>query len=105
VNGAAIAAALGSIAGGRLILPAGPRHRDRLGWAVSTAEPVIIPARDTNVLVEGDAHSGKSWLTGALVEHLAAERYATCVIDPEGDYHVLAALPSVTWFRVEREGD
>ena len=104
-NGAAIAAALGRIADGRLILPVSPRHRIRLGWAASTAEPVVIPARDANILVEGDAHSGKSWLTGALVEHLASERYATCIIDPEGDYHVLAALPSVTWFSVEREGD
>ena len=39
------------------------------------------------------------------MEHLASARYATCVIDPEGDYHVLAALPSVTWFAVGREGD
>ena len=85
-NGAAIAAALAGIVGGGLILPGGPRHRVRLGWAVPTAEPVVIPGRDANILVEGDAHSGKSWLTGALVERLASERYATCVIDPEGDY-------------------
>jgi hypothetical protein len=44
-------------------------------------------------------------LTGALVEQLAGARYATCVIDPEGDYHVLAALPGVTWFAVGRDGD
>ena len=104
-NGTAIAAALAGIVDGRLDLPVGPRHRIRLGWAVPTAEPVVIPGRDANILVEGDAHSGKSWLTGALVERLASERYATCVIDPEGDYRVLAALPSVTWFSVGREGD
>jgi hypothetical protein len=66
---------------------------------------VLIPGRDANVLIEGDTHSGKSWLAGALVETLTGERYATCVIDPEGDYHVLAALPRVTWFAVGREGD
>ena len=82
-NGAAIAA-LGRIAAGRLRLPAGPRHRIRLGWAVPTAEPVLVPARDANILVEGDTHSGKSWLTGALVERLASAGYATCVIDPRG---------------------
>ena len=104
-NGAAIAGALPGIAGGGLILPAGPRHRIRLGWAAPTAVPVTIPGRDANILIEGDAHSGKSWLTGALVEQLTSERYATCVIDPEGDYHALAALPSVTWFAVRCEGD
>jgi hypothetical protein len=104
-NGRALAAALDHIAGGGLTLPAHPRHRIRLGWAAPTAEPVLIPGRDANILIEGDTHSGKSWLAGALVETLTAERYATCVIDPEGDYHVLAALPRVTWFAVGREGD
>ena len=104
-NGTAIASALGRIVDGHLRLPATARHRIRLGWAARTAEPVTIPGRDANLLVQGDPHSGKSWLTGALVERLAGEGYATCVIDPEGDYHVLAALPGVNWFSVAREGE
>jgi hypothetical protein len=104
-NGTAIASALDRIAGGHLTLPATTRHRIRLGWVASTAEPVTIPGRDANVLVQGDPQSGKSWLAGALVERLTIERYATCVIDPEGDYHVLAALPGVTWFSVAREAE
>ena len=104
-NGAAIAAALGNIADGRLVLPGGARHRLTLGWAVPVADPVVVPGRDANILIAGDAHSGKSWLAGALVERLAAGRYATCVIDPEGDHRVLAALPTVTWFKVGGEDD
>ncbi len=105
-NGAAIAAALADLnVEGRLRLPTSSRHRLRLGWAARTAEPATIPARDVNLLVQGDPHSGKSWLTGALIEQLAARRYGTCVIDPEGDYQVLAALPGVTWFVVRRESE
>jgi len=105
-NGAAIAAALDDlIVDGRLSLPASARHRLRLGWAARTAEPATVPARDVNLLVQGDAHSGKSWLTGALIERLAGDRYATCVIDPEGDYQVLAALPGVTWSVVRQESE
>lgn len=104
-NGTAITGALARIVDGRLILPSTDRHRIRLGWAAPTAEPVVVPGRDVNVLVQGDPHSGKSWLAGALVERLVSERYATCVIDPEGDYHVLAALPGVTWFPVQREAE
>jgi hydroxymethylpyrimidine pyrophosphatase-like HAD family hydrolase len=104
-NGGALASAIDRIAGGHLSLPARPRHRISIGWTAPTATPVVIPGRDANILVGGDTHAGKSWLAGALVESLAIERYATCVIDPEGDYHVLAALPSVAWFSVAREGD
>ena len=72
------------------------RRRVALGWAVATGEPVSLAARGVNVLVHGDSHSGKSWLAGALVERLVSARYAVCVIDPEGDYGVLARLPGVT---------
>src|SRR5262245_30169944 len=103
-NGAAVAAALDGITGS-LPLPSSARHRIRLGRAAPTAEPVAIPGRDANILIEGDVRSGKSWLTAALVEQLTWERYSTCVIDPEGDYHALAALPSVMRFAVRCEGD
>jgi phosphoglycolate phosphatase (TIGR01487 family) len=100
-NGESVAAAItGSIIEGRLPARHSPRHRIALGWVVGTSEPATIPARDVNVLIYGDPLSGKSWLAGALIERLLAARYAVCVLDPEGDYRVLADLPSVIWAEV-----
>jgi hydroxymethylpyrimidine pyrophosphatase-like HAD family hydrolase len=67
-----------------------PRHRIHLGWSGATSESVSMPARGINVLIHGDSLSGKSWMTGALLERLTAARFAVCVIDAEGDYQVLA---------------
>jgi hypothetical protein len=50
------------------------------------------------VLVAGDAKSGKSWVAGSLCEQLILHGYCVCVIDPEGDYRSLEALPGVTVF-------
>lgn len=55
-----------------------------------------LAVRDRNVLVTGDPRSGKSWVTGLLCEQLIFHEYSVCVIDPEGDYTGLEALPSVT---------
>ena len=82
-----------------------PRHRISIGWVAATSGPVTIPARGVNVLIHGDPHSGKSWLAGALVERLVAARYSVCVIDPEGDYRVLAHLPGMTWTEVHEPDD
>ncbi len=104
-DGGAIAGAITrGVLGGTLSLAGVPRHQIQLGWAAGTSEPVTIPARGINVLVHGDPLSGKSWLAGALVERLVARRYAVCVIDPEGDYHVLARLPGVTGVTIQSEG-
>jgi hydroxymethylpyrimidine pyrophosphatase-like HAD family hydrolase len=101
-DGEGVAAAItGPILKGELSRRASPRHRIALGWAVETSTPLSIPARDVNVLIHGDPLSGKSWLAGALIERLAAARYAVCVIDPEGDYRVLASLPGMTWAEIE----
>lgn len=103
-NGHAIAQAiLEPILGGRLPLARSSRHRVPIGWAAQTSEPVSVPARGVNILVQGDTLSGKSWLTGALVERLVDRRYSVCVIDPEGDYGVLGALPGVSWVEVTGE--
>jgi hypothetical protein len=48
-----------------------------------------------NVLVAGDPRSGKSWVAGLLCEQLMLARYCVCIIDPEGDYRTLEALPGV----------
>jgi hypothetical protein len=47
------------------------------------------------VLIAGDAMSGKSWVAGLLCEQLILHGYCVCVIDPEGDYRSLEALPGV----------
>ena len=100
-NGVAVAAALaGPVLGG--LLPPSARHRIMLGWAAETSEPVTVPARGVNVLIQGDSFSGKSWLAGGLIERLYGRRYATCVIDPEGDFRVLGRLPGVTWVEVRQ---
>lgn len=71
----------------------GRRHvalgQDRSGRAVS------LDVRGRNVLIVGDPKSGKSWVAGLLCEQLILQRYSTCVVDPEGDYSGLEALPGV----------
>ena len=55
-----------------------------------------LAARGRNVLIAGDTKSGKSWVAGLLCEQLILHGYCVCVIDPEGDYRSLEALPGVT---------
>ena len=57
--------------------------------------PISLALRDRNVLVSGDPRSGKSWVAGLLGEQLMLARYAVAVVDPEGDYRALEALPGV----------
>lgn len=105
-NGTAIAQAItGPILSGLLPVARSRRHRVALGWSAETAEEIAIPERGVNVLIQGDPLSGKSWLAGVLIERLLGRRYAVVVIDPEGDYHVLAPLPGVSWTEVADRGD
>jgi hydroxymethylpyrimidine pyrophosphatase-like HAD family hydrolase len=100
-DGDGVAAAMkGPIVQGLLSGRYSSRHRIDLGWVVESSEPLSIPVRDVNMLIHGDSLSGKSWMAGALIERLGAAHYAVCVIDPEGDYRVLARLPRVTWAEV-----
>jgi hydroxymethylpyrimidine pyrophosphatase-like HAD family hydrolase len=71
----------------------GRRHVD-LGQDVE-GHPVSLAVRGRNVLVVGDPKSGKSWVAGLLCEQLILHRYSLCVVDPEGDYSGLEALPGV----------
>jgi hydroxymethylpyrimidine pyrophosphatase-like HAD family hydrolase len=57
--------------------------------------PFGLAVRGRNVLVAGDARSGKSWVAGLLAEQLILHGYSVCVIDPEGDYRALDAMPGV----------
>ena len=81
----------------RVPVPLRTRRRLLLGHG-DDGRPFSLAVRGRNVLVAGDAKSGKSWATGLLCEQLILYGYSLCVIDPEGDYLSLEALPGVTVF-------
>jgi hydroxymethylpyrimidine pyrophosphatase-like HAD family hydrolase len=76
-------------------VPLRARRRLRLGHTADGRE-FSLAVRGRNVLVAGDAKSGKSWVAGLLCEQLILLGLCVCVIDPEGDYRTLEALPGVT---------
>lgn len=84
----------GETASGRLPVPAKARRRLTLGHTEDGRE-FSLAVRGRNVLISGDAKSGKSWVAGLLCEQLILHGYCVCVIDPEGDYRSLEALPGV----------
>jgi hydroxymethylpyrimidine pyrophosphatase-like HAD family hydrolase len=78
-------------------LPIPPRGRRRLLLGhLEDGREFWLAVRGRNVLVTGDAKSGKSWVAGLLCEQLILHGYCVCAIDPEGDYSSLEALPGVT---------
>jgi hydroxymethylpyrimidine pyrophosphatase-like HAD family hydrolase len=85
----------GLAATGRLPVLPRARRRLRLGHTEDGRE-FSLAVRGRNVLVAGDAKTGKSWVAGLLCEQLILHGYCVCVIDPEGDYRALEALPGVT---------
>ena len=82
-------------ASGNLPIPARGRRRLLLGYLEDGRE-FSLAIRGRNVLVTGDAKTGKSWVAGLLCEQLILHGYCVCVIDPEGDYASLEGLPGVT---------
>ncbi|HVW09675.1 MAG TPA: HAD hydrolase family protein [Bryobacteraceae bacterium] len=80
---------------GFLPIPIAARRRLLLGHTDS-GEPLALAVRGRNVLVAGEPKSGKSWVAGLLCEQLILYGYSVCVLDPEGDYTSLEALPGVT---------
>jgi len=82
-------------ASGRLPIPVRPRRRLLIGHT-DDGRDFSLGVRGRNVLIVGDSNSGKSWLAGLLCERLILHGYSLCVIDPEGDYRTLDALPGVT---------
>ena len=81
-------------ASGRLPVPARARRRLLMGHTEDGRE-FSLRVRGRNVLILGETNSGKSWLAGLLCERLILDGYSLCVIDPEGDYRTLDALPGV----------
>jgi hydroxymethylpyrimidine pyrophosphatase-like HAD family hydrolase len=78
----------------RVPTPLQTRRRLLLGHT-DDGGPLALTVRGRNVLVAGDSRSGKSWVTGLLCEQLILFGYSICVLDPEGDYASLEALPGV----------
>ena len=70
------------------------RRRLALGHQ-HNGDPVSLAVRGRTILVAGEPGTGKSWLAGLLCEQLILQGYCMCIIDPEGDYRSLEALPSV----------
>jgi hypothetical protein len=70
------------------------RHHLSLGTERDGAA-VTIPAHGVEMLIVGPSESGKSTITGVLVERLLEVERAVCIIDPEGDHQALGELPGV----------
>lgn len=77
-------------------LPRGAGRRRLVLGFDALGQPLSVAVHDRNVLVAGDPRSGKSWVAGLLTEQLVLARYSVAVVDPEGDYRSLEALPGVT---------
>jgi len=83
----------------QLLSRRGPEHLQRperrlvLGYTRDGAPIHLDPVNliDSRIGIFGNSHSGKSWLSGLLIEELMRLDYQVCVIDPEGDYAGLAA--------------
>ncbi len=78
-----------------------PSRTDRrhvLLGQTADGRPLEMAVHGRIILVAGDPRSGKSWVTGLFCEQLILQGYCLCVIDPEGDYGPLEALPGVVVF-------
>ncbi len=94
----AVAGYIRELAAGRSIpAPAKTRRRLLLGHT-GDGQPLTLAVRGRSVLVAGDPKTGKSWVTGLLCEQLILYGYCLCILDPEGDYTSLEALPGVIVF-------
>jgi hypothetical protein len=58
-------------------------------------DEVSLAVRGRTMLIAGEPGTGKSWLAGLICEQSILQGYCLCIIDPEGDYRSLEALPSV----------
>lgn len=85
------------LADDRIPPPTNFRRRLLLGHA-DDGRPLALAVRGRSVLVAGDTRSGKSWVAGLLCEQLIMYGYCLCILDPEGDYVSLEALPGVVVF-------
>jgi len=79
-----------------------PRERvERSPLALGTKDDgslLKLAIRNRNILIAGEARSGKSWVNGLACEQLILRGYSLCIIDAEGDYRTLETLPGVVVF-------
>jgi len=92
---AAVAGAIRTLATNVRIAPERVGRRKVLLGVDRSGARQSLAVRGRNVLIAGDPKSGKSWVAGLLCEQHILHRYSTCVIDPEGDYVGLEAMPGV----------
>src|SRR3989442_483187 len=76
------------------LVPRLTRHRLPIGEA-GDGESVTISPHATRLLIVGPSASGKSTLTGLLVERLVESGRSVLLVDPEGDYQAFAELQRV----------
>ncbi len=78
----------------REIIPGIARHQFQLG-ETDDGTPATIAVHGSNLLIIGPSATGKSTITGVLVERLVETGRTFCLLDPEGDYQTLAELEGV----------
>lgn len=76
------------------LVPKLTRHRIALGQDAG-GQTISVPAHGTGLLVVGPSASGKSTLTGVLVERVVETGRSVLLLDPEGDYQTLSELEGV----------
>ena len=84
-------------------LPASQHARSIPLGQDEAGDTVLIPASalaDGNLGVFGDSGSGKSWVAGLLAEGMHHVGYQVLLIDPEGDFRGMRALPGIAALEV-----
>ncbi|MGD8819995.1 MAG: HAD hydrolase family protein [Anaerolineae bacterium] len=77
-----------------------PLGKDEFGAPVSLPAAILA---DGNLGVFGDSGSGKSWVAGLLAEGMHTTGYQVLLIDPEGDFKGMRALPGFVALDVNSE--
>lgn len=77
-----------------------PNRRINLGNTLKK-DPVCLSSfnfLDSNWCIAGSSGTGKTWIAGLILEQLLDMGYQVCVIDPEGDYRSIKAVPRTIVF-------
>lgn len=80
-----------------------PDRRINLG-NTPEGKPVCLSSfnfLDSNWCIAGSSGTGKTWIAGLILEQLLDIGYQVCVIDPEGDYRSIKAVPRTIVFGSE----
>ena len=77
-----------------------PLGEDENGDLISLPAAALT---DENLGVFGDSGSGKSWVAGLLAEGMHRAGYQFLLIDPEGDFRGLRALPEIVVLEGEQK--